>query len=81
MTVFVGLYISRLEDEWLWGVGGLKSSDTLPFRVFADAISSSSFLVPTSLKVKLKLHTPCSSNGLEIIYIVLIAVLRCFAYH
>ena len=46
-----------------------------------DAISSSSFLVPTSLKVQFKLHTPCSSNGIEIIYIVLIAVLRCFAYH
>ena len=39
MTVFVGLYISRLEDECLWGFGGLKSSDTLPFRVFTDAIS------------------------------------------
>ena len=28
------VYISRLEDVWLWGFGGLKSSDALPFRVF-----------------------------------------------
>ena len=39
MTLGVALYISRLEDEWLWGFGGLKSSDALPFRVFADALS------------------------------------------
>ena len=32
------VYVSRLEDVWLWGVGGVKSSDALPFRVFADAI-------------------------------------------
>ena len=30
----VGLYVSRLEDVWLWGFGGLKSSDALPFRAF-----------------------------------------------
>ena len=45
MMVCVG-YISRLEDVWLWGFGDLKSSDALPFRVFADAIFYSSFLFP-----------------------------------
>ena len=51
MTVFVGLYVSCLEDEWLWGFGGLKSSDTLPFRVFTDAIFILPF-IPTDLKVR-----------------------------
>ena len=39
MTVGLRLYVSCLEDGWLCGFGGLKSSDALPFRVFADAIS------------------------------------------
>ena len=45
------VYISRLEDGWLWGFGGLKSSDALPFRVFADAIFILRF-VSTDLKVR-----------------------------
>ena len=38
------VYIGRLEDGWLWGFGGLKSSDALPFRIFQTPCLCVSYL-------------------------------------
>ena len=44
---------------WLCGFGGLKSSDALPFRVFADAIL---FFVFVSTDLKVRGYWPSASR-------------------